>query len=234
MLKHLPTITVALVIVSLLVFYTAYDKQTKSIVPDKLADVVMFKDAKNSLRELNKVAALASIGLLAIAFLLGPLSKIIPHTFAPMIYARKPIGLAGFVLGLAHGAYSFFVIYGGSLEKTFFENPKMLGAVLGIIGLFIFFLMAITSTEKAVKKMGYARWKTLQRTGYIALFFVVAHFIILEVKPDIGLDVRPYGLLFLFIAIVALALKAISIFIKVEQNPAHDSTIFMHPEEKKR
>ncbi len=215
--KFLPLAIVVVIFISLLVFYTAYDKQTKTLVPEKLVSVVLFKDVANSLKELNKVAALAAIGLIAITFILGPLSKIFPKIFSQFLFTRKFIGLSGFVFAFLHALYSVIVIYELDLNKMLFANPKIVGFISAVISLFIFFLMSITSTEKAVKVMGYKNWKTLQTTGYIALFLAILHFIILEIKPGKGFDVRPFGVLFLFIALVALILKILTLFIKVPE-----------------
>ncbi len=205
-----PIIVTIIVFCLLLAFYTAYDKNSKELRPAKVFEVLSFKDQSTSLRELNKIFALESIGLISLVFLVGPLSKIKPRIFARFLPWRKPVGIIGFVLALLHAAYSIVFLYGLNLEKIFFSNPKLLGVLSGIIALIIFFLMTITSTKSAVEKMGYANWKKLQITGYIALFFSIIHFVILETKPDIGFDVRPFGQLFLLISVLALVLRVIA------------------------
>ena len=214
--RYLPHLIVAFVFLSLLAFYTGYDKETKTLVVGKLIDVITFKDFNNSLKELNKIFALAAIGLISITFILGPFSRIWPGIFARHLCMRKFIGLSGFGFALLHAIYSFSVIYGFSFEQIV-NNSKVLGFITGLFALFIFFLMAITSNAASVKMLGYKNWKALQRTGYVALFLSILHFIILETKPEKGFDVRPYGVLFLLIAIVALILRIIVILIKLPQ-----------------
>lgn len=215
--KHKPLLFIALVFISLLLFYTAYDKETKTLVPQNLIDVVLFNDFDKSLSELNKVSALAAIGLISVAFILGPLSRMFPKTFAKILWWRKTVGLSGFAFALLHSIYAIAIIYQLDLDKMLFSNPKALGFVSGLIALLILFLMSITSTAEAVKKMGYKKWKMLQRTGYIALFLAIIHFIVLEIKPEKGFDVRPYGTLFLFIALIALILRILIIFLKLPE-----------------
>ncbi len=82
--------------------------------------------------------------------------------------------------------------------------------------------MSITSTKTAVAKLGYKNWKTLQTCGYAALFFTLLHFLILESKPDVGFDVRPYGSLFFYIGIVALVLRLAVIFLQVPERKAYE------------
>lgn len=198
---------VVAVFLSLLFFYTAYDKETKNLVLEKLANVIFFSEPAKSWSELNKIAALAAIGLIACALILGPLSKMFPQRFGKFLLYRKDVGIAGFLFALLHSAYSLLVIYQLDLDKMLFANPKWIGFVAAVLAFIIFFLMAITSTADAVKKMGYVKWKLLQTTGYLALLFAILHFVVLEVKPDKGLDVRPYGLVFLALAIVALLVR---------------------------
>lgn len=230
--KHGAALIVALVLVSLLGLYTAYDKQSKTIMPQKLADVIAFKDFSGSMRELNKVAALAGIGLIAICFLMGPLSRLFPTPFAHYLVYRKSVGIAGFGLALLHSAYSLIEFYKLDINRMLFANPKLLGFVTAIAALAIFLAMTLTSTAWAVKRMGYSKWKALQTFGYIGLFFAIIHFIVLETKPDVGLDVRPFGLLFLALAIIALAVRVGMVFVKAPERTKFEHHIGEeHPKE---
>lgn len=202
-----PFLCVVLVVVSLLLLYTAYDKQTQTVVLEKLVKILLFSDPAASLRELNKVAALAAIGLVSIAFVIGPLSRLFPKQFAHLLSWRKFVGVSGFLLAVLHAIYSVWVIYQLDLDKMLYSNPRVAGLVVGVAALFVFFLMSITSTKRAVENMGYPNWKALQTTGYLALLFAILHFVILETKPVVGLDVRPFGLLFLALAVAALLLR---------------------------
>ena len=123
-----------------------------------------------------------------------------------MLYS-KDVGIAGFAFAILHSVYSLAIIYKLDLDRMLFANPKWLGFVAAVLAFAIFFLMAITSTSDAVKKMGYVKWKLLQTTGYAALFFAIVHFLVLEIKPDKGLDVRPYGLVFLALAIMTIIVR---------------------------
>ncbi len=209
-------LVVLLVFASLLVFYTGYDKQTQTLVPEKALNVLLFKDFFHSLRELNKILALGAIGLVSITFLLGPLSKLWPKRFTRFLSWRKFIGISGFAAALLHGIYSIIAIYDLSLDKMIFSNPNAFGFVTAVIALAIFFVMTLTSTKKAMQQMGYEKWKKLQTTGYIALVLAILHFIILETKPDKGFDVRPYGILFLFLALLALTLRMGLLLVKTK------------------
>lgn len=230
--KHGAAALIMIVFVLLLVLYTAYDKQTKTIVPEKLIDVLVFKDFNNSLKELNKVAALAGIGLIAICFLMGPLSRFFPTLFAHYLVYRKAVGLGGFGFVLLHSVYSFIEFYKLDIDKMIFSNTKGLGIALAMVAFAIFLAMTLTSTAGAVKRMGYPKWKALQTFGYVGLFLSIIHFVVLETKPDKGLDVRPFGLLFLAIAIIALIVRIGMVFVKAPERSKFEHHIGEeHPKE---
>lgn len=230
--RNLGLLVTALVFVTLLLFYTAYDKQAKTIVPEKLVKVVSFSDAANSMKEMNKVGGLAAIGLIAISLLIGPLSRMFPKWFASWLMHRKFIGIAGFASAVFHSVYSLLVIYGADVSKMILENPKWAGILSAMTALLIFIVMAITSNQNSVKKMGYKIWKAVQTFGYVGLALAALHFIILETKPGIGLDVRPYGLLFLVIPLVALVVRAGIIFIRAPERSKFEHHIGEeHPKE---
>ena len=212
--KYFPFLIAVLVIVSLLVLYTGYDKESKTIYPEKIIGVISFENPAHSLSELNKIAALAAIGLISLAFVIGPLSRIWPKTFGKFAGWRTALGLMGLGFALAHVAYSTIVIFELNLDAMVFSNPKWPALVAAIVSILIFSLMGITSLKRVIKRMSHKNWKRLQRTGYIALALAIIHFVVIETKPGIGFDVRPYGYLFLIIAVIALALKVVSLFLK--------------------
>ncbi len=213
--RFAPALFVVLLFVSLLVFYTAYDKATKTIVPAKLVKVLSFQDAANSLKELNKVFALEAIGLISLVFLVGPLSRRWPHVFGWCLPFRKPLGITGFAFALAHGIYSLIVFYQLDFNRMFFQNPKVLGLLAAFFALLVFSLMVVTSTKEAVVRLRYKKWKALQTFGYVGLLFALLHFFILENKPAVGLEVRPYGMLFFYLAAAALLLRLAFVFLKI-------------------
>ncbi|MDD5454878.1 MAG: ferric reductase-like transmembrane domain-containing protein [Candidatus Ratteibacteria bacterium] len=208
-----PILFCILLVVSILLLYTAYDKKEKSIVLENLVDVLSFKDLPQTLSEFNKVAALAGIGLVSISMSIGPLALIFPRNFGRYMRSRKFLGLTGFAFILIHSFYAIFLKYEFSITEMFIENDKSLGVILALIAFVIFLAMAITSNAASIKRFGAKRWKTLHRFGYLALALVTLHFIIMETKAG-RLDVRPYGKLFLILPIITLILKLISVIYK--------------------
>jgi DMSO/TMAO reductase YedYZ heme-binding membrane subunit len=206
------------VVLAFLLFYTGYNKETKTLDFAIVLKVISFSDFNFSIREINKLSALAGLTILSLAFLPGPLSKIWSNVFGKYLVLRKPLGIIGFILILLHSYLSFVYYYKSDLYNALFNNPKQLAFIAASISFLIFVLMALTSTKEAVQKMGYQRWKMLQRTGYFALFLAIIHFVVVETKPNIGFDVRPFAYLALIISIATLILRIyVQFFVKVER-----------------
>ena len=208
-----PLLFCVLVMISILLFYTAYDNTAKAIVFKNLADVLLFKDLSHTLSELNKVLALTGIGLVSISMAIGPLSVLFPAVFSRYVRQRRFLGVAGVTCLITHLFYGILIFYQFSATKIFFENPKLLGVVFALPAFLIFLAMALTSNAASIRALGAKRWKTLHRFGYLALALAALHFIIMETKSG-QLAVRPYGKVFLALPIMALILKLISIVYK--------------------
>ena len=219
---YLPYLFIFLVVLSLFLFYTAYDKTSKSLVFENLIKVLAFQNSTKSFSEINKVFALSAIGLIAISFILGPLARFWPDIFVKYLYFRKPVGLAGFVLGVIHGIYSAIAFYNLDITSMLVNNEKSLAIIFGIIGTIVFIIMSATSNKTMLDKLGYKIWKAIQTFGYFGLLFIVLHFLLIETKPDKGFDVRPYGLVFFYIAVAALVLRVIAIFVKSEPKTKYE------------
>ena len=85
---------------------------------------------------------------------------------------RRYIGLS---FALAHTVHLIAL-------TTFFITsslpPDIFTLVTGGLGYAVMYLMAVTSNDKAVKKLGFRRWKLLHKFGvnYIAIIFTVTYF----------------------------------------------------------
>ena len=141
--------------------------------------------------------AIAATFVIGLCFVLGPLSRMKSSTFIPMLRYRKPLGLWGFLFASIHVAAVLVIAF-----DTITAPENIYSMAGGIIAFIIFTLMAVTSTGKAIAKMGYPKWKKLQRTGYIAFFLVLLHFTVLDNGAFVS---RQLGqLLFGFVLLVLL------------------------------
>ena len=216
-----PFLFSALVLASILLLYTAYDSKEKAVSLTRLMRVLLFDDWRYSLRELNKVLALAGIGLASIAMAIGPLAVDFHGAFARRLWWRKPLGLTGFAFMALHALYAIVFSYRLSAGKMFVENDRVLGVVVALPALLIFLLMALTSNAASIRALGPARWKALHRLGYLALAFAVLHFAIMETALTGELGVRPYGLVFFLLPILTLVLKYVPL--RRAHEPQHPS-----------
>lgn len=135
----------------------------------------------------NPVAeSLNRLGLLALVFLIGSLAMTplqIVFGWSWPVRVRRLVGVTAFVFASLH-----FLTYAA------IDQGLDLGAVLADIGTrqFIFFgfagwlvllPLAVTSTNRMVRRLGFERWKRIHRLGYVAGILGVVHFF-LRVKKD--------------------------------------------------
>ena len=136
---------------------------------------------------LNKMAGLLSLLLIGITFLIGPLSYFFPNLFNHFKTYRKYLGISGFVTAIIHAVISYFLDFQGNLTFMFLDpnNEDLFGVYIGSLAIGIFLLMTITSTNRAIKLLGFRHWKILQTSGYFALFLVMFHFILMETSKGV-------------------------------------------------
>lgn len=116
-----------------------------------------------------------SARFLIIAMMLTPLRMLFPGSgfLRWMMKRRRYFGMAAFFYALFHTV--LYVIDMGSLQAMLGEFLAI-GIWTGWLAMVIFVPLALTSTDSAVQKLG-PRWKTLQRTVYIAAVATLLHWI---------------------------------------------------------
>jgi methionine sulfoxide reductase heme-binding subunit len=115
-------------------------------------------------------------GKWAIRFLLLCLSITPANTFLgwrKAVNLRKPLGLWAFFFAVLH---VFFMVLND--QQILFEHwlsfPLDLFIVLGIVGLVVLSVLAITSNRWAMKKLG-KNWKRLHRVIYLGSIAIIFH-----------------------------------------------------------
>lgn len=135
----------------------------------------------------NPVAeALNQLGLLALVFLVAslactPVKELTGHTWP--IRIRKTLGLYGFFYAAVH-----LLTYAG-LDQAL--DMKAIGGdivkrpfiLVGFTAFVLLVPLAVTSTARMLKHLGFARWKRLHRLAYVAASLGAVHFY-LRVKKD--------------------------------------------------
>lgn len=163
----------------------------------------------------NKAIAVTATILIGLSYLMGPLARFWPKTFAPKLPLRKHFGLFGFGLAVVHGIISLLLFNPSYYPKFFTEVGKLtiegeLSMLFGIIALFIFSIVAITSIPSVEKSMNQKKWLFVQRLGYLAFALVLFHVLFMGVSGWLRPETWPGGLLpmslisFVIIAFVLL------------------------------
>lgn len=122
--------------------------------------------------------------MLHVVLCIGPLARF-DRRFLPVLYNRRHLGVATFLVGLAHGAFATVYYHGfgrvtplvsllgtntayGSLKAFPFET-------LGVLALLVLFLMAVTSHDFWQKNLGPDVWKWLHFLVYPAYGLLALH-----------------------------------------------------------
>jgi sulfoxide reductase heme-binding subunit YedZ len=151
-----------------------------------------------------------SFSFISLALLVTPLRAVLPKfSLNPsLVYARRAFGVSGCGFALLHFVLQSVFLFGfglGPLERTW----------AGTIAMAIIFVLGITSTDYAVRKLG-RNWFRLQRLVYLAYPLILIHAI------GIGIDfgrADAYSVSFLVIAAVTLAFEAARIAKRLARKP---------------
>jgi DMSO/TMAO reductase YedYZ heme-binding membrane subunit len=140
--------------------------------------------------------ALAGYFLLCVSLIIGPLVVLWPKEYAQLVEPRRAVGIACFVFVLVHA----LLVLGPRWGWDFGPLLSGPGSIATIPATLILLALALTSSDYAIRLMGPALWKNVQRFNYLAFAFSTVHFVFLAN----GLFVQVNGRTFVNIAEVAL------------------------------
>jgi methionine sulfoxide reductase heme-binding subunit len=139
------------------------------------------------LERLSTATAYASLILLASALIIGPLNVLRAKPNPLSSYLRRDVGIVAASVGLMHVIFGLQVHMGGDLVQYFFhrKHDGGIGGLrfdafgitnhLGLIATAIFLVLLAISSDVAMRKLGLARWKTIQRWTYVVALLVIVH-----------------------------------------------------------
>jgi len=167
---------------------------TGSLVP--IAAILMRASAK-TLGPDPIAQALNQLGLIALVFLIAalactPLKAIAGWTWPMRL--RRMLGLLAFFYALLHVITYTALDQGLDWHAIVDDIVKRKFIFFGFSTFVLLIPLAATSTNSALKRLGYVRWKQLHRLAYLAPALAVLHFT-WRVKRDIREPVT-YGLVF--------------------------------------
>lgn len=121
--------------------------------------------------------------LLVFTLIATPISLLLPKfRFSKwLIRNRRYFGVAAFAYTLLH---TIFYVLESSLSQLVNEFADV-AILTGWIAFFVFIPLAITSTNRAIRRMG-ASWKKLQRWVYLAALMAFVHWAMLGLSGDHG------------------------------------------------
>ncbi len=148
----------------------------------------------------NKAISLTSVVIIGLSFLLGPLARFSAKKIAGTLYMRKYLGVFGFGLASMHGIISLLLFNSSYYPKLFFDTGKLkltgeLSILFGILSIFVFSAVAITSLPSIEKLLHPKQWKFVQRLGYIGLVLTLFHVAVMGWEGWLNTSGWPGGLL---------------------------------------
>lgn len=146
-----------------------------------IATVLTIPEQRLQLIRLAQIFALTAVTYLYLTLLASPLIRIFPKLPYGGLYiqARRSLGLSVFYFALLHSFIAFFGHLGGFSGLPFLNSKYLLAICLSTSALFILFIMAVTSTDNAIKRLGFRRWKFIHRLVYLAGFLILLHALML-------------------------------------------------------
>ena len=130
---------------------------------------------------------LNSFGLYAITFLLAslactPAQRVLGWTWP--LRVRKTLGLAAFFWALGHLSFYAGVDQGFALGEIWKDVVKRKFITLGMATFLLLLPLAITSTKRMEKRLGFRRWKQLHRLSYAAGALACVHYFLRFKLPE--------------------------------------------------
>jgi len=128
----------------------------------------------NPLDRLLHVSGEIAIWTLGAVLSLTPLRVLFPHSTIvnALNRHRRYIGVSACVYGLIH--FSCHVLYQGDWDDLVQSFTKPF-TWFGLAGLSILVVLALTSNNWSVRKLGAKRWKLLHRLAYVAALTLIYH-----------------------------------------------------------
>ena len=137
------------------------------------------------LNELIHRAGFWALVFLGLALAITPLRRIL--RYGPLIDVRRMIGVAAFIYIAAHLAL-FFADQSYSVVKFFTEITKRVYLIIGMIAWIGLAVLAATSTDAMVRRLGGMRWRRLHQLIYLISVLALIHYF-QQTKADVGVPV---------------------------------------------
>lgn len=161
---------------------------------------------------LEQIFGFIGLLLLYVATLASPLTKVFPRLPGKEAYlhARRAIGVSAFYYSLLHVYISFFKQLDGFSGIKYLDYKYSVALLFGFFALGVLSIMAATSFDWVVDRMGYKHWKLLHRLVYLASLAVLVHVLLIGPHYDSSptfLGILTYGAAAFLIVLEALRIR---------------------------
>jgi methionine sulfoxide reductase heme-binding subunit len=183
-----------------------------------LWDLYFKKVGANPLEFATRTTGMLTLVFLILTLAITPVRKL--FGINPLVKTRRMIGLFAFFYGTLHLlTYVWFDRFFNfsSVVTDVAQRPFIL---VGMTAFFLMIPLAITSTNKMVKRLGGKGWARLHRLVYVAAILGVLHFWML-VKSDVRLPVT-----FAFILGLLLAHRLAVKYLPDQPPPVSGGSLF--------
>lgn len=127
---------------------------------------------------LTSYSGYAAVGFLVVTLSFTPLKTIWPQLMIITILNRhrRELGVASFFYATIHIA-CFIIKRGGIMETLPYAiHPALISVVW--VAYPIFLILALTSNQYSVKKLGFAKWKKIHKAVYLAEAAIIIHMVL--------------------------------------------------------
>lgn len=161
----------------------------------------------------SMMTAYLGLGGIALSLGLGPLNLVRGRPNPVSSDLRRDVGIWAAVLSLTHVAVGLTVHLRGRMEQYFLPAPEAgslmpvrldpfgIANQLGLASGLGLLVLLVLSSDRALRRLGPARWKRWQRLNYWAAGAIALHGILYQV-----IERRRAGLVFLFSIVLAATL----------------------------
>jgi methionine sulfoxide reductase heme-binding subunit len=139
--------------------------------------------ASNPTQFVQRTTGFSALFCLLLTLAITPVRHLTGWT--DVVRFRRTLGLQSFVFASLHFSTFLILDHGLDVSEISVDIVKRPFILLGIIAFGLLALLAATSTAKAKKRLGGARWKRLHQLVYPACALAIAHYFSLK-KIDLA------------------------------------------------
>jgi len=127
--------------------------------------------------QLEQAFGFIALSLLYVTLIISPIQKIIgtPEWMKNVVFARRGLGVSAAYFALLHAGTSLWGQLGGIDGLMVLPNKFVWALTYSFSALLILCILTFTSFDKVIIRMGYHRWKQLQRFVYLCGLLIILH-----------------------------------------------------------